>query len=73
MNILEAIEKVGLRLSSNPADKWVDTAKIASLIKRYGSSDEQAELAMQFLKDYFLETKRNKARLAKSAHDIFQE
>ena len=73
MNILEAIEKVCLRLSSNPANKWVDTAKIATLIKRSSSTDEEVELAMQFLKNYFLETKGNKARLARSARNIFEE
>ena len=73
MNILEATEKVCLRLSSNPAKEWVDTAKIATLIKRSSSTDEEVELAMQFLKDYFLETKGNKARLTESARNIFQE
>ena len=73
MNILESIEKVCKYLSSNPANEWVDTAKIATLIKRSNSTDEEVELAMQFLKDYFLELKSNKARLAKCAHEIFKE
>ena len=73
MNILEAIEKVCLRLSSNPANEWVDTAKIATLIKQSSSTDEEVELAMQFLKNYFLELNGNKARLAQTARDIFQE
>ena len=73
MNILEATEKVCLHLSSNPANEWVDTAKIATLIKRSSSTDEEVELAMQFLKNYFLELNGNKARLAKCAHEIFKE
>ena len=65
MNILEATEKVCLRLSSNPANEWVDTAEIATLIKRSSSTDEEVELGMRFLINYFLELNGNKARLAK--------
>ena len=71
MNILEAIEKVCLRLSSDPVNEWVDIAKIARIIKRFGSTDEEVELAMRFLKNYFLELDGSKARLAKSARNIF--
>jgi hypothetical protein len=72
--ILESIEEVCAALSSKPVLEWSDVSEITGLLKRFRLNDVEAELAMKFLKEYFLEldNAENRARLAKSAYDLFK-
>jgi len=73
--ILESIEKVCIRLSSKPPSERSDISEITQSLQGFGLTETETELALQFLKRYFLEFDESgsKARLAQYARDIFQE
>jgi len=73
--ILESIEKVCIRLSSKPPCEQSDVSEVAKSLQAFGLNETQTELALEFLKKYFLESDESgsRVRLAQYARDIFQE
>ncbi len=73
--IIESIEKVCILLSSKPRRDRSDISEITESLQRFGLTEAQAELALKFLKRYFLESndEGRKVRLAQYAREIFQE
>ena len=73
--ILESIEKTCILLCSKPPCEQSDIGEITGSLEGFGLTKAETELALQFLKRYFLEIDRSgsKARLAQYARDIFQE
>ena len=73
--IIESIEKVCILLSSKPRSDRSDVSEITESLQGFGLTEAQAELALKFLKRYFLESddEGRKVRLAQYAREIFQE
>lgn len=73
--IIESIEKVCVLLSSKPRCDRSDTSEITESLQGFGLTEAQAELALKFLKKYFLESdaEGRKVKLAEYAREIFQE
>jgi len=73
--ILESIEKMCILLCLKPPCERSDIGEITGSLQGFGLTEAETELALQFLKRYFLEMDESgrKARLAQYARDIFQE
>ena len=73
--ILESIEKLCIHLSSKPPYERSDISEITESLQGFGLTEAETDLALQFLKRYFLELDESgsKAKLAQYARDIFQE
>lgn len=73
--ILESVEKLCIHLGSKPPSERLDITEITESLQGFGLTEAETDLALQFLKRYFLELDESgsKAKLAQYARDIFQE